>query len=145
MTTAVKIEQIYHLLSENQGVKISKLAPNSDLRVDLGIDGDDFSEFIMLFAEKFGVDMQTYLWYFHHAEEGWNLGAWFFKPPYLQVETIPVTPKILLEAARLQRWPICYPEHQLTKGRPDIALNWVLLFSPIAVVSGIWLLNKLSS
>lgn len=139
------IEAIYLFLEEVQGVKRSKLSPSSDFLNDLGIDGDDFSELMESFAEKYEVDMSSYRWYFHHGEEGWNMGAIFFKPPYEQVETISVKPLTLLEAAQQKMWPICYPPHELRKGRPDITLNIVFLLIAGVLGVSLWLSNKFSA
>ena len=137
------IDQIYNFLIEKQGVKRSELSPESDFRKDLGIEGDDFSELIESFAERYQVNMDSYLWYFHHREEGWNLGALFFKPPNEQVETIGICPQTLLEAAQSKKWPISYPSHQLIESRPDITFNKVLFVS-IFVIGGLtWFLSKL--
>lgn len=122
----MNIEEIYEFLEQEEAVKRSKLHPDSDFVDELGIEGDDFSETINLFAEKYEVDMSEYRWYFHHGEEGWNLGALFFKPPYAQVKRIRVTPGLLLEAARTKVWPISYPQHQIREGRPDITFNKIL-------------------
>ena len=78
----MNIEEIYEFLAREEALKSSKLHLESDFVDELGIEGDDFSETIDLFAEKYEVDMSGYRWYFHHCEEGWNLGALFFKPPY---------------------------------------------------------------
>lgn len=104
--------------------------PETDINHALGVDGDDFSEFIEAFAEKYKVDMSTYLWYFHQAEEGggcMNFGAIFYKPPNLQVKRIPVTPTMLTAIANRGKWEIEYPTHQVQGRRKDIRLN--LIFS----------------
>ncbi|MGY5451058.1 DUF1493 family protein [Agarivorans sp. MS3-6] len=121
------IEEIYTFLVEEEAIKRSSLHPDSDLVKDLGIEGDDLSETIELFAEKFGVEMSEYRWYFHHREEGWNFGALFFKPPYAQVDRINVTPNILLAAASTKIWPISYPAHQMGEGRPDLMCNNIII------------------
>ncbi|MBN3562051.1 DUF1493 family protein [Aliamphritea spongicola] len=133
------IEEIYIFLIEESGVRKSQLSPEVDLRYDLGIEADDFADLIDSFSEKYCVNMEVYLWYFHHGEEGWNLGALFFKPPYEQVITIKVTPQMLLESALLKKWPINYPEHHLTKGRPDITFNQVFLLGIVMAGGLIWL------
>ncbi|WP_221076281.1 hypothetical protein [Agarivorans aestuarii] len=46
----MNIEEIYEFLVEEKAVKRSKLHQESDLVDDLGIEGDDFSETIELFA-----------------------------------------------------------------------------------------------
>jgi hypothetical protein len=118
-------------------------APKRDVDADvfgaLGIDGDDGSEFIEQFAERFGVDMGGYRWYFHHGEEGWGLGALLFRPPDWRVETIPITREILLEAIRSRRWPIDYPPHELPKVRWDLWINGAMAVAVLGyVAAGIW-------
>jgi hypothetical protein len=120
------IEEIYDFIVESQGVKRSALSPKADLCYDLGIEGDDFFELEEKFMEKYSVNMTSYRWYFHHAEEGINFGAMFYPPPYNQVEHIAVTPVILLEAAKSKTWPIKYPEHNIIEGRPDIVCSYYI-------------------
>lgn len=79
------------------------------------------------YRRQFGVDMSSYLWYFHTGEEGINLGALFFSPPYSQVQEIPITLGMLRQFAESRRWTIEYPAHTLLKHRYDIWINWFLL------------------
>ncbi|QYF86864.1 DUF1493 family protein [Brevundimonas sp. PAMC22021] len=83
------------------------------------------------FSERFEVDGADYLWYFHHGEEGWSLGALFFKPIYRRVARIPITLATLTEAARTRRWPVVYPPHHVPRRRWDILIN--------RAVIGVWL------
>lgn len=122
------LEAIYAVIQEVCGVRRAKLTPSADLESDLGITGDDFSELIEQFAERFKVDMNAYRWYFHHGDEvTFNPGALFFKPPFRQVEHIPVTPALLLSAANSGAWPIEYPTHQLHQRRYDILATYAVL------------------
>lgn len=115
-------------LERATGVNRAARSPDADLETDLGITGDDFSELMEAFSKQFGVDMQAYLWYFHHQEEaGFNPGGTFFPPPSRQVQRIPVTPNLLLKAVNSGRWPVKYPEHTLPKYRYDLLLNQVIL------------------
>jgi len=125
----IKIEDIYDLIEKEQGIHKSDIKPNSDLCEDLGIDGDDFFDFEVLFSKKFSVDMTGYLWYFHHGEEGMNIGSLFAQAPYQRVQHIPVTPEILLQAAQTKHWPISYPEHELPDKRYDILINQIIVFT----------------
>lgn len=88
-----------------------------------GTVGDDFAELMEAYAKQFGVEMNGYRWYFHHEDEGWNLGGLFFKPPNRRVKRIPVTPKMLASFANQGRWSIDYPEHHIPKKRVDILFN----------------------
>jgi hypothetical protein len=75
--------------------------------------------------------MNSYRWYFHAKEEGgWNsLGALFFKPPYKRVTHIPVTPKLLQDAANKGRWDLQYPPHTIPKRRWDLIINGILFLA----------------
>lgn len=122
------IDDIFSFLEKSQGVQRTEIFPGSDLCEDLGIEGNDFFELEEEFARDFDVDMTGYLWYFHHGEEGWNLGGIFFPAPYQRVEHIAVTPAILLEAANAKRWPIAYPPHSLPSRRYDIDINRAFMY-----------------
>ena len=130
--------EIYSFLARELGVDPSRLNPDISLLDDLGVDGDDFSEFTDAFARTFKVDMSTYRWYFHHGEEGINLGSLFFSPPYNRVEPIPVTPKLLLESANAGMWILAYPVHELPHQRYDILFNWaVVVISVLLMLVGV--------
>ena len=103
----------------------------TDIYLELGCGGDDFHELMELYAAKFGVDMSTYLWYFHTDEEGglFSIGGAFFKPPYERVQRIPISPKLLLEAANIGHWHLPYPEHTLPKRRWDMLINQVVIIT----------------
>ena len=121
-----------------------ELPDDADVFDIFGIDGDDGSEFIEAFAASFGVDVSNYRWYFHHAEEGWNFGALFFRPPYARVPRLPITPTILLEAIRTKRWPMEYPDHRLPKARWDVRLNLAAIVLPPIAAAAFWLWRKLA-
>jgi hypothetical protein len=113
----------------------------ADLFGRLAIDGDDGFGFMNWFDETFDIDMSAYRWYFHHGEEGYNIGGLFFAPPYRRVPRIPVTLKTLIEAAETKRWPIVYPEHELPKVRWDIRFNQ--LFAALAFAGlAVWLWQR---
>jgi Protein of unknown function (DUF1493) len=107
------------------------LSARDDLFGRLGIEGDDAFEFMDRFAARFEIDASKYLWYFHHAEEGANLGGIFHKPPYRRVARIPVTLDLLAEAVRAKRWPIDYPAHRLPEFRWDLTVNLALVGASI--------------
>jgi hypothetical protein len=121
------LADVYALLQKSCGVRSSELAPHADLERDLQITGDDFFELMQLFSMEFAVNLQEYRWYFHHSEElTFNPGALLFKPTYRQVQHIPITPTVLLEAAQSGRWIMSYPEHTLAKQRYDILATYGL-------------------
>jgi len=78
--------------------------------------------------------MSGYRWYFHHGEEGFNIGSLFCAPPYKRVQHIPVTPSILLDAAVEGKWPLNYPDHKLPEKRYDILVTRVLIVLFLGVV-----------
>ena len=95
---------------------------------DIGADGDDMFLLMAAYSDRFGVDLSTYRWYFHHGEEGgsWSFGGLFFDPPYRRVPHMPITVAMLHEFAEQKRWGIQYPEHQLPKRRIDMLINQIL-------------------
>lgn len=116
----------------------SELLPDSDVFKTVRIDGDDCTELLQKYAEKYKVDMTGLLWYFHFQEEGSlmpNVGGLFFRNPHRRVETIPITPKMLAQFANAGKWDIDYPEHHLPKYRKDILLNWAILILAIIFVA----------
>jgi hypothetical protein len=122
------LADIHAFIGRVAGVPEKCLLADCDLERDVGITGDDFDELIIAFAEEFGVNMDCYLWYFHHAEEvTFNPGALFFRPPYRRVKHIPVTPELLLSSASTGSWPDIYPEHSIPSRRYDLLLNYFLI------------------
>jgi len=115
----------------------SNLNSDSDVFKEVRIDGDDCDEFLLKYSEKYSVDMNDFLWYFHYQEEGslsFSIGNLFFKNPRQRVKEIPITPKMLTEFANSKKWTIDYPEHKLPKYRYDILINWVLIISIIIII-----------
>ena len=95
--------------------------------------GDDFHEMIEKFSSRYSVDMADYLWYFHADEEGQNFGGLFFKPPYSQVDRIPVTPMMLADTANKGKWDIQYPAHKISPRRYDILIT-KLFFGIVLII-----------
>ena len=115
----------------------TNLSDSCDVFEKLGVDGDDAFELIDAFEAAFGVDMSNYRWYFHHGEEGMNLGGLVFRPPYMRVKTIPITMSLLLQAIETRRWSLVNPEHTLPSVRWDIWLARVLIILLI-----VWLVRQ---
>lgn len=135
-----EIEEIYQFLAEEIGVPKSKFHESTDIYGEFGMEGDDCFGFEEYFSERFGVNMDKFLWYFHHGEEGiFSIGALLFKPPYSRVPRIPVTPKVLQESAIQGSWTIEYPAHAIPKRRYDVAINKISILTLAALVLGIWL------
>ena len=108
------------------------LADDADLFDALGIDGDEGSDFIEAFVARFEVDATAYRWYFHHGEEGWSIGALFYRPIHRRFGYIPITLAVLTEAVRTRRWPIAYPEHVVPGRRWDIVINHIFAAAVMA-------------
>jgi hypothetical protein len=110
------------------------ISEGADLDQDIGVFGDDMDDLLAAYAERFDVDMASYLWYFHTGEEGLGVGSLFFKPPNRRVEHIPVTPAVLLRSARAGVWSVDYPDHSLPPRRLDVLVNQVFVAVGLAVV-----------
>ncbi len=135
------LTEIQFFLEEQIGVYPSN--PTADIFLDLGVVGDDFSEMMLAYAEKYQVNMENYLWYFHHDEEGQNLGGLFFKPPHQRVERIPITPELLARCTQTKKWEMDYPEHDIPGQRLDLRINQVIFFGTVAGIIT-WLILKLT-
>jgi hypothetical protein len=122
----VTIEQVFNLIEIECGVNHKELTPDTDIFNDLGVEGDDFSELIEKYASNFNVNMNDYLWYFHSNDEGTNVWSFLFKPPNKKVNRIPVTPKLLLDAANSKKWNLNYPPHNQPKNRSDLTYSNIL-------------------
>lgn len=138
---------IYAFLAEELGVDTACLKPDTNLENDLGVEGDHFDELVGQFAERFGLDISGYRWYFHHDAEGVDPADLFFTQP--QYERIAVTPTLLLESANAGRWAVEYPQHRAPRRgihRSLISCLFILLILmlfPWAVMKVIELFFKL--
>lgn len=136
------INEIRNFLEDFSGVYPDN--PNIDIFKDMGVVGDDFHEMIEKYSSKYHVDMSEYLWYFHTDEEGHSIGRLFFKPPYVRVQRIPVTPQMLSDFIVTKKWKIDYPQHSIPKYRRDSTINKILAITFLAGL-GIWILIKVLS
>lgn len=115
----------------------SNLQSDSDIFKTLGIIGDDSDELMMKYHEKYNVNMDTFLWYFHYEDEASinSIGSLIYKTPDKLVKRIPLTPKMLTEFANTKIWNIEYPEHKLPKYRYDMIASWIFLFFILLLIS----------
>lgn len=128
-TTKHSIEEIKRFIVDKTGCEYDEVKADADIDHDLGCTGDDFHELINEYSDKFNVNMESYLWYFHTYDEGHSnsIGRIFFKKPYERVKHIAVTPNVLLESACAGKWTIEYPELELPNRRYDILINQVVV------------------
>jgi len=134
------LAEIYTLIANQTGAPPDKMRPDEDIGLTYGIDGDDFEDLMESFGEKFKVDLSTYKWYFHRGDEGvLNLGGLLFSPPNRRVVRIPVTPSMLLGAARMGSWNLDYPSHTLPSRRYDLLFNQFLLAAIAVGILVIWI------
>ena len=115
----------------------SNLQSDSDIFTLLKIDGDDCEELLFKYANKYNVDMENFLWYFHYGDEASinSIGSLIYKTPDKLVKRIPLTPKMLTEFANTKIWNIEYPEHKLPKYRYDMIASWIFLFFIFLLIS----------
>ena len=95
----------------------------TSLQDDIGVYGDDLTDLMESYSKKFGVNIESFCWYFHTGEEN-NFGGLFFRPPNARVQEIPITLGMLLESAIAGKWLVSYPEHPPFPRRWDLRINW---------------------
>ena len=117
------------------------MTDNTTLQDDIGIWGDDVFELLENYAERFSVDMSSFLWYFHTREEGRNLGGLFFKEPNERVEQIPITVAMLCDFANTGIWSVVYPDHHIPKRRIDLLISSII-FLTVVIVWVVWIIAK---
>ncbi len=138
----VQIEDIYHFISRADPMLLGDLKPNADLHDDLGITGESFNLIMSKFGREFNVDMRNYLWYFHHPEENaLGLAGLFRNSPSFRVPHIPVTPNLLLQAVELGRWPVEYPEHDISGNNFEITIDRFIALSLFLFIIS-WLMSQ---
>ena len=135
----VTLDDIVSFIRDWSGYR-KPIKEDDDLDRDIGIYGDDTSNFLEAYAEHLDVDMSGYLLYFHTGEEGQNFGALFFAPPDARVEHIAITPALLLRCARSGSWDVNYPEHEIPEKRLDIRINQAIaiVFLLSLIAGGVW-------
>jgi Protein of unknown function (DUF1493) len=116
---------VHRFLGQELGTDEAQLRPNTSVLDDLGVDGDAFDELMGAFAERFGVDMAGYRWYFHHHSEAADPADLFFRPQ--SYDQIAVTPTLLLESANAGRWLVEYPPHRAPRRGFHLSLLSCLL------------------
>lgn len=107
MNSAIVEAKIIIFIVEQTSANLEKICWETRLGEDLGIDGDDASEFFENFSKEFEVDLSNFQFdkYFG-SEAGFDLllAMWqiFFDEPKQKLETITV--KDLITAAIAKKW-----------------------------------------
>ena len=110
---------------------------DQDLLRATGMDGEDANAFFDAFARKYSVNMNDFLWFFHYTAD---------EPPYWRrvkpvgrdgraFPMLPITPRLLADAANERRWPLEYPTHRLSVSRWPMIVMFVLLASLVLAVT----------
>lgn len=123
MNPNIQLSAIIAFIADKAGIETHEINEDTDVFWELGLWCVDCNSFLEEYAEKFKVNMDNYLWYFHADEEGINLGALLLKPPNKIVKRIPITPKMLQEFADKGEWQIDYHPHKLPNYRYDLIFN----------------------
>jgi acyl carrier protein len=99
--------QVNSFIASRLNVSLETLMPDTRLREDLGVDGDDAIEFLEDFAETFGVDMTDFRFSKHFGPEaGFNpfYYAYISLLKKRKVDTSPITISDLTTMAAAKRW-----------------------------------------
>jgi acyl carrier protein len=131
MTNTEISQQVIQFISNQLSVKPEKIFPETSLNIDLGVDGDDASEFLEEFSKKFKVDLSDLKYEKHFGPEaGANpitILIWLtlfvlgrilnrkieYNPGF---SLIPITIQDLVDSANAGRWTMEYlPE---SNGQP---------------------------
>ena len=107
MRENVTIDDIHEFLVEELGLKGKKLRATSDLERELGCTGDDCFSMLEVFAKRFDVNLDSYLWYFHYDDEagvllspGPSMIKRIFGRPKATIKRVPLSPQLLLDSAK---------------------------------------------
>lgn len=93
---------------ESTGAAPEGVTEATSLQRDLGVEGDDAGEFIIAFAERFGVDLDRFDFEAHFdVEGGFDPVRYLFLKAFRpkKLHKAPVTVSDLVRAARARQWP----------------------------------------
>lgn len=153
MARQTHFDRVAALVSAHSGVPVAELTLETRLLEDLGMDGDDGSEFLAAFAEEFGVDVRRIapLNYFNdeHAFTGYAtlVPVVARLSPAFRARTRRAARGMralrlrdLVASARAGRWirpPLARADADLTRLRPrDAAILGLSVLLPAAL--GLW-------
>ena len=101
-------EAVRHFVAEQSGNRVERLARETRLLHDLGIDGDDAFELFLAFGERFHVDLSPMEWPAYFGHEGDALGRAIKRlvgGPRAVDDKLPVALEDLAAAAEAGCWP----------------------------------------
>ncbi|MEJ8562801.1 DUF1493 family protein [Yoonia sp. GPGPB17] len=116
-------DEIIEFIAAFTAVKPERLSTD-DVFIGNGVEGDDADELIIEFSEKFGVNIDDFLDYFHYVGDE-PPGHRRVFPVDEQKQIIPFQPVTIdtfVQAVEIGRWPIVYPQHTVGE-----SLRWRLL------------------
>ena len=128
MTRLIEPSDIVAFASGFVGLDV-RCDDDGDLLAGMGIEGEEASAFFASYAEHFSVESEKMLWFFHYKTNGspfWRR----IRPVDRDGRTfalIPVSPRLLADAANLGRWPLEYPTHKVHVSRWPIVLMFIFL------------------
>jgi len=96
------LQAVREFVSEELGVPVGRIKPETRLLHDLGVDGDDAGDLLQHFSARFHVDLSVFHFYSHFGPEaGWDPihSIYCFLFARSSQRDIPVTIQDLAEAA----------------------------------------------
>jgi hypothetical protein len=101
---AALFDRIAERLRFQMGSRNQAVTPNTDMRVDFGMYGEDALDFLEWYNQEFHVDMNNFVFAKHFENEGWLsllLKQLLLRPRYY----IPITVSFLVDVAKTKKWP----------------------------------------
>ena len=109
-------ERVRQFVGEFWRLRLDELRAETRLEEDLGMTGDDASDFLEAFADEFDVDLSGIEFHKHFGPEG--IGPLFWprelREAIRDLGRFPVTVGHLIEVAAAKRW-MCPPLHGTRK------------------------------
>jgi acyl carrier protein len=103
----IEIEhKVIEFIARETGFSVKDITSESDLFKDLGIDGDDATELITKFGQKFNIDMSNFNFTKHFGSEGSFIPFLVFFPSWWKsrCKLKPITISDLVKAAESEAW-----------------------------------------
>lgn len=95
--------QVFTFVSRQTSFPMSKITLNTDIFLEVGLDGDDAYEFMDTFGHEFGVDLSNFDFDLYFGPEGFRL-LWLFRQKFRK-EKIAIRVSDLVTAVSAKKWP----------------------------------------